>query len=96
MKKVFAAFLAAGLIVFPLTSYAANSTAGRGGAGGAGGQNGGNGGNGGSSNGQNGGDGTSTMPGCGGGTDPSPDGKFYIPGTKQECNPSDDDRQKLK
>ncbi|PYE29892.1 hypothetical protein C8J38_11144 [Rhizobium sp. PP-WC-2G-219] len=91
--KHFAALLATGLIFFPLTSYAANNTPGQGGAGGAGGQNGGNGGIG---NGHNGGDGTSTMPGCGGGTDPSPDDKFYIPGTKQECNPSDDDRQKLK
>ncbi|PYE89555.1 hypothetical protein [Phyllobacterium leguminum] len=35
------------------------------------------------------------IPGCDGGTNPSPDGKFYIPGTKQECNPGDDDRKKL-
>ncbi|MBB3218290.1 hypothetical protein FHW72_003395 [Ochrobactrum sp. RC6B] len=32
------------------------------------------------------------MPGCDGGTNPAPDGKFYVPGTHQECNPSDDDR----
>ena len=36
------------------------------------------------------------MPGCDGGTNPSSDGKFYIPETGQECNPSDDDRRKLK
>lgn len=96
MKKFIAAFLVAGLIGFPVTSYPADSTQGKGGAGGAGGQNGGTGGNGGSGNGQNGGDGTSRMPGCGGGTNPSPDGKFYIPDTKQECNPSEDDRRKLK
>ncbi len=48
-------------------------------------------------NGGNAGNGTSDgKPGCDGGTNPSPDGKFYIPGTKQECNPSDDDRKKLK
>ncbi len=43
----------------------------------------------------NGGDGGSTgngMPGCDGGTNPAADGKFYVPGTHQECNPSDDDR----
>lgn len=39
-------------------------------------------------------DGRPGLPGCDGGTDPSPDGKFYIPGTRQECNPSDDDRKK--
>ncbi len=36
------------------------------------------------------------IPGCNGDTDPSPDGKFYLPGTNQECNPGDQDRQKLK
>nr|CRY96124.1 hypothetical protein [uncultured prokaryote] len=45
--------------------------------------------------GNDGGSGTHGMSGCDGGTDPSPDGKFYIPGTTQECNPSDDDRKKL-
>jgi len=40
-------------------------------------------------------DGRPGLPGCDGGTDPSPDGKFYIPGTRQECNPGDDDRKKL-
>lgn len=46
-----------------------------------------------SENGGNGG--PNGIPGCDGGTNPSPDGKFYIPGTKQECNPSDADRKKL-
>lgn len=35
------------------------------------------------------------LPGCDGGTDPSPAGKFYISGTMQECNPRDADLQKL-
>lgn len=41
-------------------------------------------------------DGFPGMPGCDGGTNPSKDGKFYIPETGQECNPSDQDRRKLK
>ncbi|KXO79272.1 hypothetical protein AYJ56_01055 [Brucella anthropi] len=53
------------------------------------GVNGGNGGNG--SNG-NGGNAVSGMPGCDGGTQPAADGKFYLSGTQQECNPSDEDR----
>lgn len=80
-----------------LGGIATSSLAGNGGNGGAGG-NGGNGGQGG--NGGNGGDGgidgQPGIPGCNGGTDPSLDGKFYIAGTKQECNPSDEDRQKVK
>lgn len=28
------------------------------------------------------------IPGCDGGTDPDKYGKFYLKGTKQECNPS--------
>ncbi|WP_146119458.1 hypothetical protein [Phyllobacterium phragmitis] len=60
------------------------SFAGSGGNGGAGGQ-----------GGSGGRDGQSGMPGCDGGTNPSPDGKFYIPGTRQECNPSSEDRKKL-
>ncbi len=47
----------------------------------------------------NGGDGGSAgngMPGCDGGTNPAADGKFYIPGTHQECNPSDDDRARAR
>lgn len=44
---------------------------------------------------QNGGDGTtgkdgeSGMNGCPGGTAPSSDGKYYLPGTNEECNPAD-------
>jgi hypothetical protein len=38
---------------------------------------------------------TDGKPGCDGGTRPSPDGKFYIPGTSRECNPGADDRKKL-
>ncbi|MFP7675163.1 hypothetical protein ACG74X_17580 [Marivita sp. S0852] len=45
--------------------------------------------------GQHGTDGQDGLPGCDGGTDPSPDGKFYIPGTDQECNPGPGDRRKL-
>lgn len=36
------------------------------------------------------------IPGCAGGTDPSPDGKFYIPGTRRECNPGKQDRAKVR
>jgi hypothetical protein len=28
------------------------------------------------------------MNGCSGGTTPSPDGKYYLPGTHEECNPA--------
>lgn len=65
-----------------------------GGAGGAGGS-GGHSGTGGQG-GRPGQAGTPGMPGCDGGTDPAPDGRFYRPGTHQECNPSDTDRRKLK
>jgi|AmaraimetaFIIA01_FD_contig_21_8885375_length_1274_multi_7_in_0_out_0_3 hypothetical protein len=66
-------------------------TGGNGGAGGymgkkgADGADGGNGSDGGSSNNTPGG------PGCRGGTDSDMDGKFYLPGTKQECNPGKKD-----
>ncbi|HCH0657595.1 TPA: hypothetical protein NKO55_002168 [Enterobacter asburiae] len=53
---------------------------------------GGNGGDGG-----NGSDGTASTPGragCPGGTDPDPSGKFYLPGTKQQCNPGKQDAVK--
>ncbi len=43
--------------------------------------------------GHDGGDGTANMPGCPGGTQVSPDGKFYLPDTTVECNPSADDRK---
>lgn len=43
-------------------------------------------------NGGNGGNAVSGMPGCDGGTQPAADGKFYLSGTQQECNPSDEDR----
>ena len=39
-------------------------------------------------------DGKPGMPGCGGGTNPSPDGKFYT-SSGEACNPSDEDRRKL-
>jgi len=49
----------------------------------------------GSYNGADGGNGTKQgKPGCDGGTNPSPDGKFYIPGTDTECNPGENDRKK--
>ncbi|EAM7977253.1 hypothetical protein CC684_20120 [Salmonella enterica subsp. enterica serovar Bareilly] len=38
-------------------------------------------------------DGQPGMPGCGGGTDPSPDGKFYTPEGIQ-CNPGTEDAKK--
>lgn len=53
---------------------------------------GGNGGDGG-----NGSDGTLSAPGragCPGGTDPDASGKFYLPGTKQQCNPGKQDAVK--
>ncbi|WP_062115214.1 hypothetical protein [Aureimonas sp. AU40] len=65
-----------------------------GGAGGAGGS-GGAGGRGGVG-GQPGKGGKPGMPGCDGGTRPAADGKFYRPGTHQECNPSDTDRKRFK
>jgi hypothetical protein len=83
MMRLSTALMTVGLIAVATTSFAGS------GVGGAGGQAGGNG--------NRGGNGTSGgMPGCGGGTNPSSDGKFYIPGTKRECNPSDDDRKKLR
>ncbi|EKC4779429.1 hypothetical protein OP140_002994 [Salmonella enterica] len=36
------------------------------------------------------------IPGCDGGTNPSQDGKFYLPGTQQDCNPGVEDLKKLK
>lgn len=36
------------------------------------------------------------IPGCDGGTNPSQDGKFYLSGTQQECNPGSEDFKKLK
>ncbi|EBQ1246568.1 hypothetical protein C3B83_004878 [Salmonella enterica subsp. enterica serovar Teko] len=45
-------------------------------------------------------DGQPGMPGCGGGTDPSPDGKFYTPEGKFytpegiQCNPGTEDAKK--
>lgn len=53
---------------------------------------GGNGGDGG-----NGSDGIVSAPGragCPGGTDPDASGKFYLPGTKQQCNPGKQDAVK--
>lgn len=48
----------------------------------------------------NGADGGSTSstpgrPGCPGGTNPDPWGKFYLPGTKEPCNPGKQDGQKV-
>lgn len=59
---------------------------------------GGNGGDGGTgSDGGNGSDGTVSAPGragCPGGTNPDASGKFYLPGTKQQCNPGKQDAVK--
>ncbi|NIG81769.1 hypothetical protein F3J34_50525 [Klebsiella sp. Ap-873] len=55
---------------------------------------GGIGGKGGASPNQNGGDGLPgkngqpAINGCLGGTSPSSDGKYYLPGTKEQCNPA--------
>jgi len=63
--------------------------------------NGGAGGKGGVSSGANGGNGTPGvngrpgMPGCPGGTSPTPSGKFYLPNSKQECNPGKNSVKKL-
>ncbi len=48
----------------------------------------------------NGSDGGSTSstpgrPGCPGGTNPDPWGKFYLPGTREPCNPGKQDGQKV-
>jgi hypothetical protein len=56
------------------------------GAGGKGGANGGNG--------TPGVNGRPGMPGCPGGTSPSPSGKFYLPNSKQECNPAKNSAKK--
>lgn len=65
--------------------------------------NGGNGGNGGDGgNGADGGNGSNAdssdnapaRPGCPGGTDPDAAGKFYLPGTKEQCNPGKQDSMK--
>jgi len=58
---------------------------------------GGNGGN--YSDGGNGSDGSNTVSapgrvGCPGGTNPDRSGKFYLPGTKQQCNPGKQDAMK--
>ncbi|WP_143850907.1 hypothetical protein [Brucella thiophenivorans] len=58
-------------------------------------QSGADGGNGGDGPNSDGGNSIGTMPGCDGGTNPSADGKFYLPGTQEKCNPSDYDRKKL-
>ena len=61
---------------------------------------GGNGGDGGTgSDGGNGSDGSNTvstpgLAGCPGGTNPDRSGKFYLPGTKQQCNPGKQDAMK--
>ncbi|HBV38372.1 MAG TPA: hypothetical protein DEF05_01435 [Erwinia sp.] len=61
---------------------------GHGGYMGSSGADGGNGSDGGST------DNTPGRPGCPGGTDPDLSGKFYLPGTTQECNPGKQDSMK--
>ncbi|MBV8875929.1 MAG: hypothetical protein JO014_24735 [Metakosakonia sp.] len=79
MSKLLSFFL---LATVTISAY---SYAGQGGVGGKGGA--------GSSSNQNGGDGLpgkngqSGMNGCLGGTSPASDGKYYLPGTKEQCNP---------
>ena len=51
------------------------------------------------SDGGNGSDGSNTVSapgraGCPGGTNPDRSGKFYLPGTKQQCNPGKQDAMK--
>lgn len=71
-------------VLLATVTISAYSCAGQGGVGGKGGasptQNGGAGLPG--KNGQPG------MNGCPGGTSPSPDGRYYLPGTKEQCNPA--------
>ncbi|EPK7666210.1 hypothetical protein MOV73_002598 [Raoultella ornithinolytica] len=73
---------------FMLCAFAVNAT------------DGGNGGDGGNfSDGGNGSDGSNTVStpgraGCPGGTNPDRSGKFYLPGTKQQCNPGKQDAMK--
>lgn len=82
---------------FALSAFSVN--AGHGGAGGKGGggymaEQGADGADGGS--GSDGGSASNTpgRPGCPGGTDPDSGGKFYLPGTKHECNPGKQDLMK--
>lgn len=81
-----------------LALFACSVSAGQGGAGGKGG-NGGYAGESGADggNGSDGGntDGSAGRPGCPGGADPDADGKFYLPGTTQECNPGKHDSMKV-
>ena len=63
----------------------------------ANGGNGGDGGNGDNSDGGNGSDGSATASGrdgCPGGTQPDSSGKFYLPDTKEPCNPGRQDAMK--
>ncbi|WP_023639372.1 hypothetical protein [Dickeya zeae] len=41
-------------------------------------------------------DGKPGMSGCPGGTSPSSDGKYYLPGTNEECNPAHQHKHKHK
>jgi hypothetical protein len=92
MLKSFLRSVATISIFLSLALNVAEAASGKGGAGGLGAT----GGHGGSGSGADGGTGLANgIPGCGGGTDPAPDGKFYIPGTSQECNPGEVDRKKL-
>ena len=77
-KKIILSILM--LSALSITPVLAAGNGGAGGDGGAGGKGGTQGANG--------------MPGCDGGTKPAKDGKFYLPGTHEECNPSASDRAK--
>lgn len=92
MSKYFLACLFA-MLAFSV-SAGPGGAGGKGGAGGYMGEQGADGADGGS--GSDGGSASNThgRPGCPGGTDPYSDGKFYLPGTKQECNPGKQDLMK--
>lgn len=70
---------------FVLLTFSVSAANGGDGGNGGNGADGGNGSNGGNS------DNTSGRPGCPGGTDPDAAGKFYLPGTKEQCNPGKQD-----
>ncbi|TPG63349.1 hypothetical protein [Ewingella americana] len=85
-----------GLSLF-LLCFSSTVLAGDGGAGGQGGKGGYNlfsSGNQNGGDGRSGHDGKPGMNGCPGGTKPSSDGKFYLPGSKQQCNPAHASRKK--
>ena len=75
--------------VFALVAFSASAAHGHHGQSVISGADGGNGSNGGSS------DNSSGRAGCPGGTDPDKHGHFYLPGTREPCNPGPQDAEKV-